>query len=84
MTERGCPAEIPSLLITADVAIRLWNRRSGSIATRGGRAQGISTPKKRRACRENLKRAREFKKLEQIKKAETGLQGLSASRCAPA
>ncbi len=45
-----------------------WNRRSGGVAAAGGRAtQGISTSRKRRACRRNLKVARESKAMRKVK-----------------
>src|ERR1035438_8409471 len=63
-----CPAEIPALLLTQGVAIRLWNRRSGMASAFGGRAtKGKSSWRKRRACRRNLRIARRKKKLKQIR-----------------
>jgi hypothetical protein len=59
----NCPAEIPPLLLTQEVAVRLWNQRKGTASAFGGRAtKGISTWKKRRACRRNLWIARHRKK----------------------
>ena len=47
--------------------IRRWNSRKGTSAAYGGRAtKGISTGKKRRACRRNLKFARDRKKLKRL------------------
>jgi Lar family restriction alleviation protein len=44
---------------TEEEAVDAWNRRHEMVSAAGGRAtRGISTKKKRRACRRNLKKAR--------------------------
>jgi hypothetical protein len=61
-----CPAEIPPLLLTQEVAIRIWNRRSGLAAIGGQATKGIMTQKKRKACQKNLELARAVKRSKQI------------------
>lgn len=48
-------------------ALMRWNRRSGGLSAAGDRGtRGISTAKKRRACRKNLELARRAKMLKKI------------------
>jgi hypothetical protein len=49
-------------------AVALWNRRCGTVSAAGGRATaGKCSRRKRASCRRNFRRAREQKKLKQIR-----------------
>jgi Lar family restriction alleviation protein len=64
----ACSACVPPLHKSEFEAMMRWNRRSGGVAGAGGRAtRGISTAKKRRACRKNLTLARKAKLLIRLK-----------------
>lgn len=63
----GCRAGLSAGFKKPEAALAAWCVRKGSISAAGGRAtNGISTLKKQWACRRNLRRAREKKKLKQI------------------
>jgi hypothetical protein len=63
-----CRAGFLPVLIAKFEAIVLWNRRSGGVSALGGKAtKGITSRKKRRACRRNLRKAREARKLNRLR-----------------
>lgn len=67
---------------TQVVAITLWNKRRGTASAAGGRATlGVSTAKKRRAARTNLRLARNALKLKRLRaKVELLMPQLRAAR----
>ncbi|HEV2392685.1 MAG TPA: Lar family restriction alleviation protein [Verrucomicrobiae bacterium] len=79
---RCCRASVATVWQTADQALRWWNLRQSGPSYHGGLAtKGISTAKKRRACRRNLKRARQQKQLQRIRRnVEEIMPQLQAAR----
>ena len=64
----GCPVCLPEAFQSCEEAITAWCRRQGTISAAGGRAtKGILSWRKGRACRRNLRRARERKRLKWIR-----------------
>jgi len=62
-----CGACFPPAHGTEAEALMRWNRRSGGVSAAGGRStKGVSTAKKARASRQNLRQAREVKRLLRI------------------
>jgi hypothetical protein len=62
----GCGVSFPAIYNLDEVMV-LWGQRRGTVSYRGGLAsKGVSTRKKQRACRRNLKLARRQKKLKQL------------------
>ena len=60
----GCSVFLPAIHSTPEQAIALWHIRRGTASAAGGRAtRGLSSRKKRRACRRNLRRARQARAL---------------------
>lgn len=64
----GCGVLFPAIYRTCDEVIALWAKRAGIPSWFGGKAtKGISTRRKRRACRRNLKKARQRKQIKRIR-----------------
>lgn len=78
----GCGVLFPAIYRTCDEVIALWAKRAGIPSWFGGKAtKGISTRRKRRACRRNLKKARQRKQLKRIRdNAEALMPQLQAMR----
>ena|SRR5208282_3694319 len=78
----GCPVAIPAIYQSAEVAVMWWNLRQGTASYRGGLAtKGLSTRRKRRACRRNLRKARQQKQLRRIRgHTESTMVMLKAAR----
>jgi hypothetical protein len=77
----GCPLLFPDIYDTPETAVTAWGLRQGTASAAGGRAtRGVSTWRKRRSCRRNLRIARREKKLKwiraQIEAAATRLKEL--------
>lgn len=71
----GCMACLPEEFATCVAAIAAWCRRQGTVSAAGGRAtKGKLSWRKGRACRRNLRRARERKKLKWIAKRCEAIQ----------
>ena len=63
----SCHAGFQPVFKDREEAFFVWNWRGGTSSAAGGRAtKGISTAKKRRTCRRNLKLARKAKKLKKV------------------
>jgi len=64
----GCPACLPETLQSSSEAMAAWCCRRGTAAAAGGRGtRGVSTWKKRRSSRRNMRIARRKKKLKWMK-----------------
>ena len=64
----GCSLQFMNVFKSFEEAALMWCRRRSTVSAAGGRAtRGLSTRKKRRACRRNLRRARKMKKLKWIR-----------------
>jgi hypothetical protein len=58
----GCEACLPEIHLSPEYAIGAWSLRRGTASYYGGKStKGISSRQKRRACRRNLKKARNAK-----------------------
>ncbi len=63
-----CQANFPEVYETPETAVDAWCQRRGTASAAGGRAtKGKLSWRKGRACRRNLRRAREQKKLKWIR-----------------
>jgi hypothetical protein len=64
----ACPLTFPEVYRTPESAITGWSLRRGTVSAAGGRGtRNTCSWRKRRACRRNLKSARERKKVKLLK-----------------
>jgi hypothetical protein len=64
----GCPLTFPEVYSTPESAVIAWSLRRGTVSAAGGRGtRNTCSWRKRRACRRNLKSARERKKVKLLK-----------------
>jgi len=79
-----CGVGFPAIQPSRESAIALWGHRQGTASFHGGLStRGISIRKKRRACRRNLRRARQVLALKRVRaKIEAVMPQLKAARAA--
>ncbi|MGD0614170.1 MAG: Lar family restriction alleviation protein, partial [Verrucomicrobiota bacterium] len=78
----GCAAGFLPVLETEREAVARWNRRAGTVSAAGGRAtRGLTSRRKAAAARRNLRKAREQKQLNALKREITArLEALRSNR----